>query len=84
MLEAWAPQEPLEWHLQHETPGLIAGLLVLSNYNCGRSRGGCYVLDHVFMVENLKVFVANEAFSAFFLGFLLDLLRLSFNLVFQG
>nr|POE87016.1 hypothetical protein CFP56_39393 [Quercus suber] len=35
------------------------------------------------MIENLKIFVTNEALNAFFLGFLLDLFGLSFNLFVQ-
>jgi len=36
------------------------------------------------MIENFKIFVTNEAFSAFFLGFFLDLFEMSFNLVIRG
>lgn len=36
------------------------------------------------MIENLKIFIMDETFSAFFVSFFLDLFGLSFNLIVQG
>lgn len=58
--------------------------MIFINCNCSWSQGGCYVFGHLLMIENLKIFIMDETFSAFFLSFFLDLFGLSFNLIVEG